>query len=105
MPNYLILYRSTMAPGEQMAASTPEEMQASMAAWNAWGAAAGEHLVDFGSPTMPTSEADPGPAGWIGGYSLMQAADLSELESVLAAHPHREHGTIEVLEILPMPGS
>ncbi len=40
MPNYLILYRSTMPIGEQMA-GTPEDMEASMAAWMAWGAAAG----------------------------------------------------------------
>ncbi len=63
------------------------------------------HLVDFGSPTMPTSDADPGPAGWIGGYSLLQADDLAALEEVLAEHPHKAAGTIEVLELLPMPGS
>jgi muconolactone delta-isomerase len=105
MPNYLILYRSTMTPAEQMAASTPEDMQASMEAWMAWGASAGDHLVEFGSPTLPTSDADPGPAGWIGGYSMMQADDLAQLDAVLAAHPHKEYGSIEVLELLPMPGS
>lgn len=105
MTKYLVLYRSTMSLGEQMAAGTPEEMQASMEAWMAWGAAAGEHLVDFGSPTAPTSDADPGPAGWIGGYSIMQSDDLAQLNSVLANHPHKTVGTIEVLELLPMPGS
>ncbi len=104
MTNSLVLYRSTAAPGEQMA-GTPEEMQASMAAWMAWGAAAGEHLVDFGSPTMPTGDTDPGPSGWVGGYSILQAADLTALDAVLKEHPHRAEGTIEVLEILPMPGS
>ena len=105
MTQYLVLYRSTMTLSEQMAAGTPEDMQASMEAWMAWGAAAGDHLVNFGSPTMPTSDANPGPTGWIGGYSLMQADDLVALDAVLAAHPHKAVGTIEVLEILPMPGS
>ena len=104
MPQYLILYRSTMPIGEQMS-GTPEEMQASMEAWMAWGGATGSHLVEFGSPTMPTSDADPGPAGWIGGYSILEAGDLAELEGLVAAHPHKAFGTIEVLEILPMPGS
>ncbi len=104
MTKYLLLYRSTAAPGEQMAA-TPEAMQASMEAWMAWGAGAGEHLVEFGSPTMPTSTNDPGPAGWIGGYSIMEAADMAELDDLLVGHPHTAEGTIEVLEILPMPGS
>ena len=63
MTNFMVLYRSTMAANEQVAA--------------------GEHLVDFGSPTMPTGDTDPGPAG----------------------HPHKAVGTIEVLELLPMPGS
>ena len=103
MSNYLILYRSTGLVGEQMA-GTPEEMQQSMEEWMAWGAAAGPHLVDFGSPTMPTSAVDPGPEGWVGGYSILEAADMAALEVLLEKHPHKSHGTIEVLEILPMPG-
>jgi hypothetical protein len=65
MPKYLILYRSHRTAGEQMAAGSPEEMQASLDAWMAWGGSAGAHLVDFGSPTMPTTDADPGAQGWI----------------------------------------
>ena len=83
MTNFMVLYRSTMAANEQMAAVTPEEMQAEIDAWMAWGAAAGEHLVDFGSPTMPTGDTD----------------------AALADHPRKAVGTIEVLELLPMPGS
>lgn len=105
MTKFMVLYRSTMTASEQMAAGTPAEMQAGMEAWTAWGTAAGDHLVDFGSPAMPTSEADPGPAGWIGGYSLMQADDLAAVNAVLADHPHKAVGTIEVLELLPIPGS
>lgn len=105
MPKFLILYRSQRTMGDQMAAGTPDEMQASMQAWMAWGASAGEHLVDFGTPTMPTSDSDPGPEGWIGGFSIMQAADLHELNGLIAAHPHRGEGTIEVLQMMDMPGS
>jgi hypothetical protein len=105
MPKYMILYRSQQSAGEQMAATTPEERQASMEAWMAWGARAGDALVDFGSPTQPTTADDPGPAGWIGGFSILQAEDTDALEAVLDGHPHRDVGTIEVLQILDMPGS
>jgi len=105
MEKYLVLYRSTMSSGEQMAGLTPEAMQAEMDAWMVWGTAAGDALVDWGSPTQPTSAEDPGPAGWIGGYSILQAEDLAGVHAVLASHPHNQMGTIEVLQMLPMPGS
>lgn len=104
MPKYLVLYRSPLSVGEQMAAATPEAMQASMNDWMAWGAKAGDALVDFGSPTQPASDGDPGPAGWVGGYSFLQAADVTMLNALLEGHPHMAIGTIEVLEVLPQPG-
>jgi hypothetical protein len=104
MPKYLVLYRSQMTAGEQMANSTPEAAQAGMAAWMAWGEKAGDALVDWGSPTQPVTQGDPGPAGWVGGYSILQADDSDAVAAVLDGHPHKEVGTIEVLEILPMPG-
>jgi hypothetical protein len=88
-----------------MAASTPEEMKAGMDAWMAWGAEAGDALVDWGVPTMPTSQDDPGPAGWIGGYSILQAEDLAGVKAILAGHPHNQMGTIEILQMLAMPGA
>ena len=105
MQKFLVLYRSKMSMEEQMANSTPEEMKASMDEWMAWGAAAGEALFDWGVPTAPTSDEDPGPAGWIGGYSILQAQDVDSVRAVLAGHPHNQVGTIEVLQMLDMPGS
>ena len=104
MPKYLILYRSKMMPGQQMENMSPGEMQAEMEKWNAWGQAAGDALVDFGDPTRPISDEDPGPAGWIGGYSMLQAEDAASVDALLADHPHRLFGTIEVLEVMPIPG-
>jgi YCII-related domain len=104
MPKYLVLYRSTMSAAEQMSAATPEAMQESMEAWMAWGAKAGDALIDFGSPTQPVGDSDPGPAGGVGGYSFLQAADLASLNAVLEGHPHTAMGTIEILEVLPQPG-
>lgn len=105
MQKFLVLYRSTMSMGEQMSSTTPEQREASMAAWMAWGAGAGDALVDWGVPTMPTSDDDPGPTGWIGGYSILQADDLDGVNAVLADHPHRAMGTIEILAMMDMPGA
>ena len=105
MQKFLVLYRSTMSMGEQMASTTPEQRQASMDAWMAWGAAAGDALVDWGVPTQPTSDEDPGPAGWVGGYSILQAADVDAVRAVLEGHPHNQIGSIEILQMLDMPGS
>ena len=102
---FRVLYRAHVTAVEQMAGGTPEQRQAGMRAWMAWGADAGGALVDWGAPTQPTSEADPGPQGRIGGYSIMQAEDLAAIQAILDEHPHTEIGTIEVLELLEMPGS
>ncbi len=105
MEKFLALYRSKMTASEQMTGSSPGEREAGMNAWMAWAGKAGDALVDFGSPTQPTSADDPGPAGWIGGYSILQAEDTDAVNAVLEGHPHHQVGTIEVLQILPMPGS
>ena len=55
MEKYLVLYRSTMSSGEQMAG--------------------------------------------------MAAEDLVGVQAVLSSHPHNQMGTIEVLQMLPMPGA
>jgi len=41
----------------------------------------------------------------VAGYSIMQAADADELRTILVGHPHTAFGgTIEILEVLPLPG-
>jgi hypothetical protein len=42
----------------------------------------------------------------VGGYSLMEAGSLDELKGLLDGHPHlmMPDGSIEVLELLPVPG-
>lgn len=104
MNKYLLLYRSQQTAGEQMGAS-PEEQEAGMQAWFAWFGAVGDALVDGGSPTQPVTKGDPGPAGWVGGYSIVQADSDEAVMALLDGHPHTAMGgTIDVLQLLPMPG-
>ncbi len=104
MSNYLILYRSSMTAGDQMAQSTPEQAQAGRDAWMAWAERAGEAVVDLGTP-LEVVEAGGDSGDPIGGYSIMQAESHEALDKVLKNHPHKEMGgTIETLECLQMPG-
>jgi hypothetical protein len=110
MAKFMVLYRSPVSAEEQMASSTPEQAQAGMEAWNAWGAKAGDALVDFGSPVSHAGVVPAGgsPSGedHIGGFSVLEADSVDSLRSLLDDHPHLmlEGATIEILEYLPTPG-
>lgn len=105
MSTYLVLYRAQSTAAEQMSQLDPEQAAESMQAWTDWQEKAGDTVVDYGSPTQPVSGADEGSSTFIGGYSLMQADSVAELEAALADHPHKaQGGTIEILEVLTLPG-
>jgi hypothetical protein len=101
---YLVLYRSSITAGEQMAQSTPEQAQAGMDAWTAWAEQAGDAVVDLGTPVeVVETGGDSGDP--IGGYSILQAESNQALGKVLENHPHKAMGgTIETLECLRIPG-
>jgi hypothetical protein len=101
---YLVLYRSNLTAGEQMAQSTPEQAQAGMDAWTAWAEQAGDAIVDLGTP-LAVVEAGGDSGDPIGGYSILQAESHKALSKVLESHPHKAMGgTIESLEYLQIPG-
>ena len=108
MTKYMILYRAPVTAREQMSAGTPEQAEAGMQAWMQWAEKAGPAVVDLGSPLAEVTGAGTpvsAPGHIIGGYSVMQAESPAELSEVLAGHPHLEFGgTIEVHEMLAMPG-
>jgi hypothetical protein len=110
MAKYMVLYRSPVSAEEQMASSSPEQAQAGMEAWNTWGAKVGDALVDFGSPVSQAgvvgAEGSTGGAGYIGGFSVLEADSVDDLRALLDDHPHLmlEGATIEILEYLPTPG-
>lgn len=112
MKKYLVLYRSTVSAGDQMAAATPEQGKAEMDAWMQWAQRSGSAMLDLGSPLgspRRSTGATVSTAGdaQIGGYSILQATDDAALQALLAGHPHfRAPGaSIEVFAFLPMPGA
>ncbi len=103
MTKYMILYRAPVSAAEQMGADDPEAAQAGIDAWMAWAQRAGSALVDLGSPLQPVVGGGVGDP--VAGYSIMQADSLDSLQEVLVGHPHTEWGgTIDVLEVIAMPG-
>jgi hypothetical protein len=106
----MVLYKSSATAGEQMGALDPEQMEAGMALWAEWTEKAGGAIVDLGTPlgdarVIPASAKREGP-GHIGGFSILQGHSIEEVEKVLEDHPHfhSPDASIEVLELLPMPG-
>lgn len=102
MAKYLVLYRADRPASEQMATMTPEAAQAEMQAWMAWGSRVGERLIEFGEPIADNEGVG---GSYIGGYSIVSADSSQELADLLADHPHLSAGTIQALEILPVPGT
>ena len=93
-----------------MAKATPEQARAGMNAWMDWAGNNSRALVDLGSPldgaTKVTPESTGFSKGTVTGYSIFQAQSLDALVKSLKNHPHflMKGNSIEVFEVLPMPG-
>jgi hypothetical protein len=109
MKKFMILYRSSVSAGEQMASGSPEDAQAGMELWMTWAGKAGDAIVDLGSPLTRVSAVGGGDSGQpIGGFSILQAESEEAVKGLLDGHPHFHSPgdpTIEILEFLPIPGA
>jgi hypothetical protein len=111
MAKYLILYNSSLSASETMAQATPEQMQASMDEWLAWRDEAVKTAeFEFGSPLQAASHITPDEVTTsdipVSGYSIMEGESKEVIAALLQTHPHlkRQGATIDVLEMLSMPG-
>jgi hypothetical protein len=115
MKKYLVLYRaegaaSGMSVTEMFAHSTPEQMAAGMAAWQAWYEGTGGAVVDLGAPldksTTLTGGSHSPEKTSITGYSVLQAESIDDALALLKGHPHfhMPGSSVQVLECVPMPG-
>ena len=110
MGKYMILYKSSTPPGEQMASGSAADTEAMMGLWMAWAGKAGSALLDLGSPlglVGSVGKADKGAGQHIGGFSLLEADTADAVKKLLDGHPHLQapgDGCIEILEFLPIPG-
>jgi hypothetical protein len=115
MKKYLVLYRAEGAlsggsVAEMFANSTPEQLAAGMAAWEAWYKSTGGAVVDLGAPldksTTLTGGSSAAEKTAITGYSILQAESIDDAVALLKAHPHfhMPGSSVQVLECVPMPG-
>lgn len=111
MKKFLVLYKASAAAFEQAMKTTPEQQKAGMEKWTAWGKKAASSIVDMGAPLgksmlVKTSGASP-TKNDLGGYSILQAESKEALAETLKGHPHfmmPGDASIEIIEIMPMPG-
>jgi hypothetical protein len=107
---FLVLYKASAAAFEQMSKATPEQQKAGMDAWMTWSKRASTSIVDLGSPlgkSLRVAKSGASPTtNDLGGYSILQAESKEALAETLKGHPHfmTPDGTIEIVEIMPMPG-
>ena len=79
MPTYLVTYHGAGGPP-----ASPEARDQMMAAFGAWVASVGDHMVDPGAPLGASKTvsaegvSDGAPGAGVGGYSLIKAADLDK---------------------------
>ena len=100
MPTYLITYHGGGGPPP-----TAEARDQMMAAFQAWAATVGDHMIDPGTPlgasktVSPEGVTDAAPAGHIGGYSLIRADDLDAAAGLVKNHPFvGRGGSLQVSE-------
>ncbi len=107
MAKYLVLYHADVGAEEQMQQSE-EDAQADMQAWTDWAAGVGPALVDFGTPLGQvcevTVDGTSTPSTTVGGYSIVEAADVDGAAALMTGHPHLQIGTIRLHEALDVPG-
>ena len=110
MKKFLVLYKAPTSAFEQMMKSTPEQQKAGMDAWMGWSKKAGSSIVDMGGPLGKSLRVTKGGASPttndLGGYSVLQAESKEALAETMKGHPHfmMSDSSIEIVELMPMPG-
>jgi hypothetical protein len=110
MKKFLVLYKAPLTSFDQMMKATPEQQKAGMDAWAVWGKKATASIVDMGAPLGKTLQVTPTGASPIrndlGGYSILQGESKEAVAETLKGHPHfmMTGASIEIVELMPMPG-
>lgn len=110
MKKFLVLYKAPASSFEQMKKATPEQQKTGMEAWMAWSKKAASTIVDMGAPlgkSLRLTKTGNSPStNDLGGYSILQADSKEALAATLKDHPHfmMPEGTIEIVELMPIPG-
>ena len=105
MANYIIAYHGGKMP------ATPEEGAQHMAKWKTWIGGLGDAVVNPGTPlgkskTVSSSGVtDGGGADPLIGFSVVKADSMEAALEMAKACPYVDIGSVEVAEMMEMPGS
>jgi YCII-related domain len=113
MKKFMVLYMASGADFERMMRnSTPEQQKKGMEAWMKWMNANKTSIAEGGAPLGKTKRVDSTGASnaknEIGGYSIVQAESHDAATKIFGKdHPHLQMpgAWIEIVEIMPMPGT
>lgn len=111
MKKFLVLYKAPASAFDQMKKATPEQQKAGMEAWMTWSKKTAGSIVDMGGPLGKSLRVTKGgttpSTNDLGGYSVLQAESKEALAESLKGHPHfmMPDGAIEVVELMPIPGT
>jgi hypothetical protein len=113
MKKFLVLYMaSANAFADMMKNTTPEQQKQAMGAWMKWMESNKASFVDRGAPLGKTKRVDVKGVSEarndVGGYSIVQAESADAAARLFGKEqPHLQMpGTwIEIVEIMPMPGT
>jgi hypothetical protein len=98
LSKFLVTYHGARPP------SDPAQMEQIRTAFGEWLARAGKAVIDPGAPLRPGTQVSNGaatPQVVIGGYSIIEAANLDEATGILKSHPFvARGGTLQVDETM-----
>lgn len=111
MSRFLILFNAPEPMSEFMARSTPDERQAGLDAWVKWRAEAEKSVrFEFGAVVQAVQRIEQqeliASRNQASNYAFADATTKDKVVNALQSHPHllRTGASIDVLEVLPMPG-
>ena len=111
MPKFLALYMGSPTPGPGPADLDQATIAKGMAAWGDWMARNASAVVDGGGPlgkTKKTSAAGVSDIrNLVSGYVVVEAPSHEAAAKLFEAHPHFTifpGDSVEVMEVLPIPG-
>jgi hypothetical protein len=111
MKKFLVLYKASAAAFAEVMKATPEQQKAGMDEWMKWSKKAASMIVDMGAPLgksmLVTAKGAAPTVNDLGGYSVLQAETNEQLAESLKGHPHfmMKDSSIEIVELMPMPGA
>ncbi len=111
MKKFFVLYKAPVEEFQKMMANSDKEMQKKgMEEWTTWMSAHKADLADMGAPVGKTKAVTMSGVtdikNDVGGYSIVQAESHDAAAKIMADSPHLKvpHATIEISEIMEMPG-